>query len=601
MNKKLIFVTCFFITLTFVFTYPLILKIRSSIPGTYTTDESFAWLAYFWWLKYAFKHHLADMNYSFIAAPFGLDISKLILPPSWNLFSKWLSIFTDSVISYNIQILLSFILSGIATFYLAFILTKDKLTSLFAGIVYAFCPYHFVRAWQHLSLVQIQWMPFYILTLVKLQKFPTYKHVFLSIIALVLVISFEFHYTYFMFVTTVLLLIYSLVFYKKEYVRYLRFLKMTLIVMAVGMVFIASIAINKGLMKTIIESRNIRPSAWNVIRPFNDLFTQSARPLSYFLPATAHPVFGKFTENFIGTPLYGDSLTEHTLYLGWVPLLLAFIAFKRWRKKRKQLPVASYQPPEGREDFYIGFFIFLAITAWLFSQPPWWQIGPFKIYMPSFFMYKILPMIRAYCRFGIVVMLAVAILAGFGLKEIISKLKTQNSKLAAAILSCGLILFEFWNYPPFKLIDVSKVPPVYYWIKNQPGDFAIAEYPLDADSPNELYKLYQTKHEKKIINGTTPGTDANKVAQGIVRLSETATVVKLKEMGVKYALVHYDGYLQTDLLEEKEELGRIPKNPSLKLVKSFPAQECPRKDIMCVQKTGQIDVYEIEKFFPSPP
>lgn len=32
-----------------------------------------------------------------------------------------------------------------------------------------------------------------------------------------------------------------------------------------------------------------------------------------------------------------------------------------------------------------------------------------------------------------------------------------------------------------------------------------------ADSPNEMYKFYQTEHEKKIINGTIPGTYANKV------------------------------------------------------------------------------------------
>jgi len=52
--------------------------------------------------------------------------------------------------------------------------------------------------------------------------------------------------------------------------------------------------------------------------------------------------------------------------------------------------------------------------------------------------------------------------------------------------------------------------------------------------------------------------------------------------------------LETELVEEKEELDKIPHNPGLKLVRSFSAQECPRKDIMCVAKTGLIDVYKIE-------
>ena len=54
-------------------------------------------------------------------------------------------------------------------------------------------------------------------------------------------------------------------------------------------------------------------------------------------------------------------------------------------------------------------------------------------------------------------------------------------------------------------------------------------------------------------------------------------------------------YLKTrDEIEEIEEINKIPKNSGLKLIGYFPAQECSQKDIMCVQKTGPIDVYEID-------
>lgn len=219
-------------------------------------------------------------------------------------------------------------------------------------------------------------------------------------------------------------------------------------------------------------------------------------------------------------------------------------------------------------------------------------------------MYKILPMYRAYCRFGIVLLFAVAVLAGFGLKFILERFsrysgipqnagKSQKTKLVLTCLFSGLVLFEFWNYPPFKVIDVSKAPLVYSWLKQQPMDFAIAEYPLDAATPNEKYKFYQTKHEKKIINGTLPGTYANKVAKTIIQLSNPATAGILKWMGVKYALVHKEKYLKTELIEDRDELNKIPHNPGLKLIQSFPLQNCPDKDIMCVQETGPIDVYAI--------
>lgn len=46
------------------------------------------------------------------------------------------------------------------------------------------------------------------------------------------------------------------------------------------------------------------------------------------------------------------------------------------------------------------------------------------------------------------------------------------------------------------------------------------------------------------------------------------------------------------LFEIREEFNKIPTNPGLKLIRDFPPQECPSK-IMCTQKTGAIDVYEV--------
>ena len=63
-------------------------------------------------------------------------------------------------------------------------------------------------------------------------------------------------------------------------------------------------------------------------------------------------------------------------------------------------------------------------------------------------------------------------------------------------------------------------------------------------------------------------------------------------MGVKYVIVHKDVYINTDLIEQIEDVNRVSKNEGLKFVKSFSPQKCP-SDIMCTQKSGQIDVYEV--------
>jgi len=595
-NNHLFWAGILLFILTVTMTYPLFFHSNAYIPGFFSTDETFGLLSNWWWLKFSDLHHLDPSNCNYIATPIGMHVGQSLYP-IWTLLNTTLSKLTDIIFTYNFNILLSFMLSGLFMYLLSFYITRNKIISFISAIIYNFCPYHFVRSWQHLGLSQIQFLPLYLLSLFLVFDNPNKKRILFAAICLFFVSSFDFYYSYFMYTVTIIFILFTLI--QKKLNHKLKITKNLIIVLILS-AFLTGIGILPNIKTTVTGIKSSTTSAWSVKKPFEDLFSQSARPLSYLLPATTHPIFGKFTENFVGSTLYGESFTEHTLYLGWIPLILAFVAVRRWRKNKQDRQVtpstalrAGKSPEQVKENFYIGFFIFLAIVAWLFSQPPWWQIGPVKVYMPSFFMYKVLPMYRAYCRFGIVLMLAVAVLAGFGLKFVLERFKTRKTKIAIATLFCGLVLFEFWNWPPYKVIDVSKAPGVYSWLKNQPGDIVIAEYPLDADTPNEMYKFYQTKHEKKIVNGTIPGTHANKVAQTIVNIAEPETASKLKWMGVKYVLVHQQEYLNTELTENKEELNKIPKNKGLKFVKTFPPQECTDKNIMCVQKTGAIDVFEV--------
>ena len=572
---------CLFLIVLFIMTFPLMLKMGSSIPGSRNTDESFAVLQQFWWQKYSHIKHTPSTDEYLTASPFGIKHEAVFIHPLWHHISRFLSIATNEIMAYNLIVITNLILSFLTMFLLTNYLFKNMMVSFFSSIIYVLCPYQFSRLWQHFSLTFTEWMPLYILSLVKIHERISLKNVLFCVCSFFLVALFDSYYTFFMLIITVPLFIY-LFFQKTEYSK-LELLRTYSIIYS--LITIIALIIMMPFLKILILSKGQAPSAWSIIRPFDDLFTQSARPLSYFLPAPDHPIFGRFSEQFIGSQMYGTSFTEHVLYLGWVPLILAFVAFKKWLKSRKTEP--------KKESSVLGFFIFLALTAWFLSQPPWWDLFGLKLYMPSFFMYKIVPTLRAYCRFGIVVMLGVAVLAGFGLKYLLENFKSNRTKTVITAIACGLVIFEFWNWPPFKVIDVSRVPEAYYWLKAQPGDIAIAEYPLDTGGANERYKFYQTTHQKKIINGTTPGTYANRLAQTITKLSLPETPQILKWLGVKYVLVHRDKYLQTELTEDKEELGKIPQNKNLRYIKTFPEQTCPG-ETMCTQKTGPIDVYEVD-------
>lgn len=597
MIKKSLLVVLLFILLTAAFTYPLAPKIASVIPGFFSTDEPYGTLWDYWRVGFSLDHHLS-LHYTYlIATPFGFDM----FGTGADYYLHWflrnlLARLTSPVISYNLQIFFNFVLTGVMIFLLGRKIGLKTSYALFSGIIFAFCPYQFARSWQHLSLTFNCLIALCLFTLIRLREYPVRANKIIFLLSLLLVFSFDYTIMYSTMVALAVFIIYAFISGWKTKLKDINrlykdglFLLRVIGLTALAMIVLLPqmLAVFKNITTTLDSSSFV---ARTYVKNFGDLFPQSARPLSYILPSISHPLFGTFTAQFIGSNSYGDSLTEHTLYLGWIPLILAFVALWQWKKKRK-LSATSYQP--SAENFYIGFFVSLAITAWLFSQAPWWQVGPLRIYMPSFFMYKILPMFRAYCRFGIVVMLAVAILAGFGLMFILEKFRTNKSKIAVTAVACGLVLFEFWNWPPYRVIDISKVPDAYYWLKAQPPDIVIAEYPLDIDSPNEMYKFYQTVHEKRMIDGTITGTEANRVARTLMKLSDRTTTSKLKEWHIRYVLVHSDEYLANGLLEDRLELEHISSNPDLRLIKSFPAQECPNQDIMCVSKSGPIDVYEV--------
>lgn len=315
------------------------------------------------------------------------------------------------------------------------------------------------------------------------------------------------------------------------------------------------------------------------VRSFKYLFSHSARPLSYLLPASSHPLFGKITESMFGSLLYGRNSIEHTLYLGWLPLLLSFFTFQQWKKKR--LTAVRQNGPDKKADFIIGFLIFSAILAFIFSMPPYINLGIFKIYLPSFFMYKIIPVYRAYARFGFLMLFAISILAGFGLNYILLRFKKFKIKFLFSSLIILGILFEFINIPPFRVTDLSKPPKVYQWVSQQKGDFAIAEYPLGQTSLGEgfiplNYLFWQRVHQKKLINGARMGTNAYKVKRKIHKITDKNVASYLAWLGVKYVIMHLDVYRDGTDQEAVDIIGEIPdlrKRQGFKLINKFDSEE----------------------------
>jgi len=571
-----------FVALSLLLTYPLIFRMGSSFYG-YRGDP-LGVIYGLWRMKYAWKHHLPYYFNALVASPFGVDYRGGLQLPFLQFLAKWLTIFTNEIFAYNLIILLTFPLAGITMYYLVYRFTKNKVAGFFSGIIFAFSPYHFAHSWAHQGLANIQWMPLYVLLLFRLEEKRTYGNAVLCGLVFVVNAFFDPHYGYFMAVFTGAFLLFKLLYRGREYAgganprSFLRGVQVGLVAAAAALALFLPFQY-RALKAAFLEPKTEVSSSLGYARPFKDLFYRSAKPLNYLLPAVEHPLFGKYTTRFLGSIFYGRSASEHTLYLGFVPLLLAAVAVRNWRKRRKKRGPA---PPGGGsgvgsgKDFVVGFFLFAALVAVLFSQSPYWQIGPLRIPFPSYFMYKIIPMVRVYARFGIVVMLAVAVLAGIGLAEMLRKMKNRKWRAGFSGLVLVLVLFEFWNWPPYRVTDVSKTPPVYEWLAKQPGDFAIAEYPLGGRDYEYLF--WQRRHRKPLVNGAIPGTYADRVRQEIIHITAPETPGILRWLGAKYVIFHADKYLRED--EATAVVGEIPdisRVAGLKFVRAF----------------GRVQVYEV--------
>lgn len=569
----------FYTAVAVLSTYPLILKLSRGIYGPFFDTDIRGTVWFSWW--YTLSHHLGiDWHFCpYLAAPFGLDFSAI--PFFWMSLSltKSLSILTSPVIALNALLLISFVACGLLTYTLVRRMTGDPGAALLAGFIFTFSPYHLNKVMEFSYAYLGTFLVFYVYSLLRLRERVCIRSTLVAGAAFALLLDFNAYYAYFAVLLTAAFFLFCLFYQWKVKIVEIRNREGTVLalrlknslkfLLSVGCVFSLAFLIQGPVLFKIVGRVFSGPPAGDTsssaiyLRSFSYLFAQSARPLSYLLPASSHPVFGEFTKKMFGSFFYGRGPIEQTLYLGWIPLALSFIAFRVWKKKRLEASSAGIYAAT-QENFVIGFFLFSGIIMFLCSMPPYFDLGLFKVYFPSFFLYKVFPMFRAYARCGVFVMLSVSVLAGFAISFIVRQIRKPFQKYALFLFLALGIAFEYTNIPPWRATDIyARTPAVYKWLASQPEDLLIAEYPMATAvageaSENYDYLFYQTLHGKKLVNGAQPGSPAFKVREEIARIDSPGTALVLRSLSVRYVIVHTKRYITGQFKTEGEIVGVLP-------------------------------------------
>ncbi len=465
-----------------VLTHPLIFELDKSLVGLGGDGDHlwFVWLL--WWFKQAIEtgQDPAYTNLVFSLLP---QVQIFVVSFFNELIALPLQWLVSPVAAYNLLLLSSFILSGFTMYFLAGEFVKSKIACFVAGFLYSFSTYHFARTTGHMGLATMEWLPFCAWRVFVFYRRPNIKNAALAGLSLALVCFSDTYYlAYFALPFGLFFLVWKLVtdFSWFKQVRHLT-LGVLVLVVTVAIVWFPL----HGFLKV---DQDIQQTA--KLYSEGSIEILSADLLSYVLPNEYNPTFGDLTR-----PIYNSMRSpypvEKSAFLGYMTLLLAGIGFV-FRQNRTRTTL-----------FWLG----LALFGGLLSFGPKVYVAGQPLFGSPF--YKLLydwPFLSNYRgpnRLAIVPLLALCVLAAFGVNSLISRFgRPQLRYKAVLVVLTGLVLLFSLSESLLFGFSIAHSPfqtsPVYQQIAAQPGNGLLLDLPV---FPLGSYHYYQTIHHKRLVSG----------------------------------------------------------------------------------------------------
>jgi hypothetical protein len=526
----------YFTLMSVLITWPLAAHMTDSVVGQLGDNVYFVWLIG-WVEKAVFQLHRSPLFVPTLNYPEGWYLASTEITPSMILTALPVSLPFGPVAGYNFSILVSFVLSGLAVYLWVVRLSGNRLAGFIGGTIFAFSPYRFAHYLiGHLNLLGTHWIAFYFMALHDIlrrtqpsrRSWPVvWAALFLGLIGLT-----SLYYLYMTLLVTLVFVCGYLLLERRQAAPHPGLWKRlgTTGLLALPLVLIAVLPYLQ-----LARSGSLAPRPLEYVRQY------SASPTDFALPSTVSVVWGRWVWEHFDRSLW----PEATLYLGMAACALAAIAFF----KRKELPVGK------------GFVYLLALTGgaafvlalgtdlhWL-SRPVMvdvprfllrWHPNPQAfIPLPGRFLFEWLPFyssMRVWMRYGIFVLLVVAVLAGLGAGWLMGKVRGKGSyALGAGLLL--LVLLDF--YPRQQPLARIEARPVDYWLASQPGDGAVVQFPFSqVENQEQIY--YTLIHGKPFLGGffnAFPPPQYERIRPAMETFPSPESVSLLRQLGVQYVLV----------------------------------------------------------------
>lgn len=422
-----------------------------------------------WWFERAVTSGANPFFTRVIFYPQGVDLVGQTLTATNGLLVLPITAAFGPVAGYNAAVLLSFVLSGLGGYALTRHVTQNRRAAFVGGCVLAFAPFHMTKVWDgQLELIAIQWLPFYLLFLVRSAEAEgRIRDALLAGLFLALVAYTSWYYLYFAALASLLAALLWLPYRAGLRSFVAAFGRLALAAIVAGLLIAPAIG-------SLVESAFGRsgPSASSALLP-----ARSATLLDFFLPSYLHPLWGAWVAQ-IGGPWHAG-VAAWNVSLGSVALLLACVAL--WHA-----PGAAWR------------WLILILAACLLALGPSLHIGPLQTGIPlPYAALATLPggnLSHRPGHFVVIAVVALAPLAGLGMSLLLARWNAP----ARNWLFAGVLLALAWEYlPPRWQLWEPVTHPYYQQLAGEPG--ALLVLPAQAEDPRPLFD--QVRHGRPIMGG----------------------------------------------------------------------------------------------------
>ena len=479
--------------LSVVFTWPIATEPAALAPAHIDppfTAWRLSWIAHHLW----HPGHLFDGNI-FWPDKRTLAYSDAVLLQGV-LGAPFIALGVPSMAVVNGLTILAIASSAFFAYLLAARLTGHRGAAIVAGLVFAFSSYRRVHL-NHLELQWAQWMPLALWAWHRLLDTGRMRDGLLCAMAIALQILSSLYYAMFLVLGLAVIAVVTLI------SRRGRIAGPALVGLTAGAVVVAAIAVAYRVPYDYARERLGDRSIEETTR-------YSARPRDFLTVAPDTLLYRRVL------PTEGEGETE--LFPGVTPVLLAG---------------AALVPPITATA--IAYGATLGVSADLACGPNGFLYSSLRERIGS------LKALRAPGRFGILVQLALGVLASLGLARMARRWPRAGGGLIVA--ACVLIVAEYATAP----LQVQRLPvrppPVYTWLATEPK---LVTLELPTPPPHALpfadpfYMYASTWHWQPLVNGYSGHYSRRylDVVEAMPGLPDDAAIQELTRRGVQRILVH---------------------------------------------------------------